>query len=209
MIKTEDDLFNYKDILNMSKKLKTKSHWDNILIDPYNALKIELTNASKLSTHEYHYEAASEMKQYTRSTGTGIWINTHAVTYASRLKSEDKKSTPAPGKGDVEGGSKWGNKADDFLTIHRHVQDAEKWMITEVHVRKIKEVETGGKATPNNIPVLIRMMKGGFAFCEDEMGIEESPIEKWHKKNKLKQADLQWLPYKNDYLENLDDEDPF
>lgn len=208
MIKTEDDLYNYKDILNMAKKLKTRKNWMNILIDPYNALKIELTNASKLSTHEYHYEAASEMKQYTRNTGTGIWINTHAVTYASRLKSEDKKSTPAPGKGDVEGGSKWGNKADDFLTIHRHVQDPERWMITEIHVRKVKEVETGGKVTPHNAPVLMRMMKGGFAFCEDGMGMEDSPIEKWHRKNKPKQQTIQ--PFTNDYLNSLtDDEDPF
>jgi hypothetical protein len=112
----------------------------------------------------------------------------------------------------VEGGQKWANKADDFLTVHRHVQDAEKWMITEVHVRKIKEVETGGKVTPHNAPVLVRMMRGGFAFCENEMGIEESPIEKWHKRNKPKQAavDYQPEPYKNEYLTQLtDDEDPF
>jgi predicted DNA-binding protein YlxM (UPF0122 family) len=49
LIKTEDDLYNYKDILNMVKKLQGRRVYKNVLIDPYNALKIELTNSSKLS----------------------------------------------------------------------------------------------------------------------------------------------------------------
>lgn len=213
-IKSEDDLYNYKDILLMTKKLQTKSKYDAVLVDPYNALKIELTNTSKLSTHEYHYEAISEIKQYTRNTGCGFWINTHAVTGASRLKNDDKKTTPAPGKADVEGGQKWANKADEFITIHRHTQDPEKWMVTELHVRKVKEIETGGRMTAYNAPVEIRMMKGGFAFCENQEGIEESPIEKWHKVNKPRQRrlieDYTPDPYRNEYLEQLtDDEDPF
>jgi hypothetical protein len=193
----------------MTKKIQAVRRVDSVLIDPYNALKIELTNTSKLSTHEYHYEAISEIKQYTRNTGTGFYINTHAVTAASRLKSDDKKSTPAPGKADVEGGQKWANKADDFITIHRHVQDPENWMVTELHIRKIKEVETGGKITPYNSPVRIRMMKGGFAFCEDEMGMEDSPIEKWHRNNKPKQSKIELPSFKNEYLETLNEEDPF
>jgi hypothetical protein len=201
-IKSEDELYNYKDIMLMTKKLQKRKKYNALLIDPYNALKIELTNTSKLSTHEYHYEAISEIKQYVRNTGTSVYINTHAVTGASRLRSEDRKTTPAPQKADVEGGQKWANKADDFLTIHRHVQDPENWMVTEIHVRKIKETETGGKTTAHNDPVRIRMMKGGCSFCEDiDNGFEESPIERWHRMNKPKQqtfADepdgLSWEP---------------
>lgn len=213
-IKSEDDLYNYKDILLMTKKLLTVSRYDSVLIDPYNALKIELTNASKLSTHEYHYEAISEIKQYTRNTGICFYINTHAVTSASRLKSDDKKSTPAPLKGDVEGGVKFANKADEFLTIHRDIQHPTEWMVTEIHVRKIKETETGGRATPKNEPVRIKMMKGGCSFCEvgelgPDMTLEESPIELWHRRNKQQtlKAEVE-QPYSNTYLDSLED-DPF
>jgi archaellum biogenesis ATPase FlaH len=220
-IKSEDDLYNYKDILTMTKKLVKRRQYHAVLIDPYNSLKIELTNASKLSTHEYHYEAISEIKQYTRNTGICFYINTHAVTSASRLKAEDKKSTPAPQKGDVEGGVKFANKADDFLTIHRDTQHPTEWMVTEIHVRKIKETETGGRPTGKDSPVRIKMMRGGCAFCEVselgvEMTIEQSPIEVWHQKSKVQQKinipeiDIEPEVYTNKFLDSLGENDkPF
>lgn len=199
-----EELYNYKDLLVIAEKLLKRKKYKAMLWDPYNALKIELTNSSKLSTHEYHYEAVSETKQFCLNHGLSIWINTHAVTSASRLRSEDNKRTPAPRKGDVEGGAKFANKADEFLTIHRHTDDPENWMVTELHVRKIKVTETGGRVTPRNMPVLLRMMKGGFAFCENpdiEGALEESPIERYHKNKRLKPIQLYETPLFNDEKE--------
>ena len=49
-------------------------------------------------------------------------------------------------------------KADDFLTIHRLTQDKEQWMWSQIHVRKIKETETGGCCTPFEEPIKIKMI---------------------------------------------------
>lgn len=213
-IKTEEDLFNYKDILNMTKKAMDKYKFDGGLIDPYNGLKIELTNASKLNTHEYHYEAISEIKMFGLQNDFSWFINNHAVT--ASLRQKDAGGFPkAPGKEDTEGGGKFSNKAAQFLTIHRITQHPKEWMVTELHVRKVKETETGGHVTPKDVPVKIAMKKGGCGFqevidiCGGEIISGIDPIEQWHMHNQPKQQKIfnpplesKWTPYKD---ENGDD----
>jgi hypothetical protein len=71
-----------------------------------------------------------------------------------------------PGKADTEGGGKFGNRADDFLTIHRHTQHAEDWKWTEIHVRKVKETETGGRQTFMDEPFKMRMIPDQTGFVD-------------------------------------------
>lgn len=165
VILSSDELFNYKDIINMTKKVMSVEKIYGLLIDPYNSLKIELSSNSKLNTHEYHYEAISELKLFGKQDKIAIYINCHAITTANR--NYDKKGMVyPPQKGDTEGGSKFSNKTDDFLTIHRNVQSPDEWMITEIYVRKIKEVETGGRVTPFNSPVKLRSVNKLSGFCD-------------------------------------------
>jgi hypothetical protein len=193
IIKAQEDLFNYKDIINMTKKARDK--YPDIkccMVDPYNSLKIDLSGFSKLSTHEYHYEALSEMKAYGQQTNFGWIINHHAVTAAARAKDGEKKYPLAPNKADTEGGQKVANKADDFLTIHRVTQHPTDWMVTEVHVRKIKDTETGGKPTPLEQPVKFEMYSQGCGFIErlEDAGQPIDPIHLWHNKRQPVQQDL-------------------
>lgn len=183
LIRAEENLYNYKDIINMVKKARMK--YPNInfgMIDPYNSLKIDLSGFSKLSTHEYHYEALSEIKAYGQSNSFGWILNNHAVTSALRAKDGERKYPVAPRKEDTEGGGKFANKADDFFTIHRITGHPTDWMITEVHVRKIKDTETGGRATSFDSPVKFEMYKGQCAFVErldsGERGVD--PVYEWH-----------------------------
>ena len=188
-IKAQEDLYNYKDILNMVKKARLKiPDLKYCMIDPYNSLKTDLSGFSKLSTHEYHYEALSELKSYGQQTMFGWYVNHHAYSGAARLKDGDRKYPLAPRKEDTEGGVKVANKTDDFLTIHRLTQHPSDWMITEVHVRKIKDTETGGMPTPLESPVRFEMYKGGTAFKERpyEGGDAIDPIDEWHYKNGTK-----------------------
>lgn len=180
VIKSDDELYNYKDILNMTKKIITSlGRVDGLLIDPYNSLKIELTDSSKLSTHEYHYEAISDMKLFGKQEKMSIYLNCHAVTNATRQKDSDGHPS-APHKADTEGGAKFANKADDFITIHRKTQSPDQWMNTELHIRKIKEVETGGRVTPLNEPVIIEMVKGLVGFQQANAGQYVNPVLNWH-----------------------------
>jgi hypothetical protein len=201
LIKAQEDLYNYKDIINMVKKAQKIKRHNYGMIDPYNSLKIDLSGFSKLNTHEYHYEALSEIKAYGQKNNFGWFVNHHAVTAAARTKDAEKKYVLAPGKQDTEGGQKVANKADDFLTIHRITQHPTDWMITELHVRKIKDTETGGRPTPQDFPVKFEMYKGGCAFIErlEEGGTAVDPIYSWHLKNELVQ---QPMPFEDKLIQN-------
>lgn len=206
LIKAQEDLYNYKDISNMVKKARKVKNYNYGMIDPYNSLKTDLSGYSKLSTHDYHYEALSELKAYGQQTNFGWYINHHAVTAALRLKDADRKYPVAPQKADTEGGGKVANKADDFLTIHRLTQHPTDWMVTEVHVRKIKDTETGGKVTSFDCPVKFEMYKSGCGFIErlEFGGTPIDPIEAWHRMNNVEIggsiintiSDI-WKPYKD------------
>jgi hypothetical protein len=180
IIKNET-LYNYKDVLNMAEKLNKKSKYNGILIDPYNSLKIDLSNNSKLSTHEYHYEAASEMQMFAKQKDMCVYLNCHVITGAMRLQKGETKLA-APQKADTEGGGKFSNKADDFMTFHRDVQDPDNYTKMQIHTRKIKEVETGGGYTPHGSPYILEMQKGMCSYA-DEYGFD--PIkEYWSKQGK-------------------------
>lgn len=207
LIKAQEDLYNYKDIINMIKKTRKMGNYKYAMIDPYNSLKIDLSGYSKLNTHEYHYEGISEIKAYGQKNNFGWYVNMHAVTAAARAKDGEKKYPIAPLKADTEGGQKFANKADDFLTVHRVVGHPTEWMITELHVRKIKETDTGGRPTPFDNPIKFEMYKGGTAFLErlETGGNPVDPIQLWHNKNEPKQQKIElpptivstWKPYKD------------
>lgn len=207
IIKAQEDLYNYKDIINLVKTAQSKGVYNYGMIDPYNSLKIDLSGFSKLNTHEYHYEALSELKAFGQQNNFGWFVNHHAVTSALRQKDADKKYQVAPRKEDTEQGGKVANKADDFLTIHRITQHPTDWMVTEIHVRKIKDTETGGRPTPLEEPIKFERYKGGYAYVERDSdgnrGID--PIHEWHiKRGVFKPSTMQvtehgtiWTPYKD------------
>ena len=217
LIKSQEDLYNYKDIINLCKVGLSEGKYKYGVIDPYNSLKVDLSGYSKLNTHEYHYEALSELKSFGQKNNFGWFITHHAVTAALRLKDADKRYPVAPRKEDTEHGGKVANKADDFITIHRITQHPTDWMITEWHIRKIKDTETGGRPTGIDSPIRFERYKGGYAYIEvDEMkqrGID--PIEEWHRKNgtmiqKAMPLDEQvglgkiYLPYKDNDGNDID-----
>jgi hypothetical protein len=161
----------------MCNKLLKKKKYAAVLIDPYNSLKIDMPVGYKLSSHDYHYEALSEIQLWTKQN-CSIFINIHPHSNAGRetievqLDDNSKvKLQAAPQKGDGEGGAKNSNKADDFLVIHRYTQHPTDWMFTEIHVRKIKEIETGGKPTFINKPVRLKMNLNQCGFI-DEDGVD-------------------------------------
>jgi hypothetical protein len=138
IIKTNDKMFNYQDILNMAVKAKRFKNYKGLLIDPYNSLKVEIKAGSKQQIYDYHYEAASVIQLFCKHNNISVYLNCHVGTAGARNK--DKAGfTKAPQKEDTEGGVMFSNKADEFITIHRVTQHAENWKYTEIHVRKVKE----------------------------------------------------------------------
>lgn len=162
-----ESVYSYRDLIVFAEKMiHMKGNYQGFFIDPYNSLKIQMTPGSSISTHEYHYEAASEFLTFANRNNMAVWLNTHAVTEAQRRKGVDGLPT-APYAEDTEGGGKFVNRADSFCTFHRKVQspEYETRRTMEFHVRKVRETETGGSPTPLEEPFLFRMnaTKTGFS----------------------------------------------
>lgn len=150
--------YSYYDIIMFAEKIMANQQIDGLFVDPYNALKIDLSSHAKINTHEYHYEAASEFLTFSNARNIAVWLNTHAVTEAQRRIGDDGLPV-APWGSDTEGGGKFMNRADSFGTFHRKVQsdDPTTRRIMEFHVRKVRETETGGMPTMANSPVYFQM----------------------------------------------------
>lgn len=161
-----ESVYSYRDLIVFAEKMiHMKGKYQGFFIDPYNSLKIQMSPGSSNSTHDYHYEAASEFLTFANRNDMAVWLNTHAVTEAQRRKGQDGLPI-APYAEDTEGGGKFVNRADCFLTFHRKVQSPEydTRRTMEFHVRKVRETETGGEPTPVDEPFLFHMnnTKTGF-----------------------------------------------
>ena len=157
-------VYSYSDIIVFMEKVMKQQQVDAIFVDPYNSLKLDMGN-SKIGVHDYHYEAASEFLTFSKANNVAVWLNMHAVTEAQRRKGEDGLPV-APYAEDTEGGGKFVNRADCFVTIHRKVQSPDHNIrkMSEIHVRKVREVETGGRPTPLEEPhrMVMNLSHTGF-----------------------------------------------
>jgi hypothetical protein len=182
------NLYSYTDLMVFGEKLIRQGNYDGYFIDPYNSLKIQMSSGTPLSTHDYHYQAASEFLSFTQAHNMGLWLSTHAVTEAQRRKGGDGLPQ-APYAEDTEGGGKFVNKSDNFLTFHRKIQHPEADMrrTVEVHVRKIREVESGGEPTSLDFPVQFEMNRLNTGFLNKFTGkplfksiLSEAPVYKFN-----------------------------
>lgn len=139
-------------------------HYDTLMIDPHNGF----TRPRGSNAHDYDYEMATRLRLFAKTRKTSIYLCVHAATEALRKTHKDGEyegHPMPPSMADAEGGGKWGNRADDFLVIHRYVADPHNWMFTHVHVKKVKETETGGKPTLLNAGVHFRYEYGTGFTC--------------------------------------------
>ena len=152
-----NQVYSYSDIILFMEKVMRQQPVDAVFVDPYNSLKLDMKN-SGIGVHDYHYEAASEFLTFSKAHDVAVWLNMHAVTEAQRRKGPDGLPV-APYAEDTEGGGKFVNRADCFLTLHRKVQSSDHMIrkMSELHVRKVREVETGGSPTPLEDPYCLVM----------------------------------------------------
>lgn len=161
---SNESTYCYSEIILFCKKIMAQQKVDGLFVDPYNSLRLDMRGSS-LSSHEYHYEAATEFLTLSNNHDIAVWLNMHAFTEAQRRKGPDGLPV-APYAEDTEGGGKFVNRADCFITIHRKVQALEHDIrkMTEVHIRKVRETETGGMPTSIDDPwkMSINLSHTGF-----------------------------------------------
>ena len=163
---SNSQVYGYSDIILFVEKIMRQQPVDAIFVDPYNSLRLDMGKKG-VSSHEYHYEAASEFLTFSKANDIAVWLNMHAVTEAQRRKGDDGLPV-APYAEDTEGGGKFVNRADCFITIHRKVQsmDADIRRMSEIHIRKVREVETGGRPTPLEDPYCLMMNIAHTGFTD-------------------------------------------
>lgn len=174
-------LYTYRNIIELAQSYKDAWDYHGLLIDPYNSLVKDPEIIKAIGGHEYDYQATTEMRIFCKKYNVSIWLNTHANTHALRIKhpiGHEYVGHPIPPMAsDVEGGGKFVNRADDFIVIHRYIQHASDWMISMLHIRKIKEIETGGKPTPLEDPIKLRSIIGNVGYEINGKPIIEKPLQ--------------------------------
>lgn len=162
------ELYTHREILKFAQQVKSAWDYQGLLIDPYNSMVKDPQLSKTLNSHEYDYVACSEMRVFCKKNIVSIWLNTHASTDALRKKHSEREEYSGhpipPMASDVEGGGKFVNRADDFWVIHRYVQHPTEWMNSMIHVRKVKDVDTGGRPTPIDEPIKLRSVRNNVGF---------------------------------------------
>lgn len=177
---SNDTLHTYRTLLEFARSFKKDFDYQGLLIDPYNSLSKDDEMMKKLGGHEYDYLATTEMRMFCKKEKVSIWLNTHANTNALRIKhpiGHEYVGHPIPPlASDVEGGGKFVNRADDFIVIHRYVQHPNEWMFSHIHVRKVKEVETGGRPTPIDAPIRLKSIVNNVGFTVGDTSILKTDL---------------------------------
>jgi hypothetical protein len=168
-----EELYTYKQLMKEAELIKEAWNYDALLIDPYNSLSKD-PKLQKLTgnSHDYDYQVASEFRLFAKKQEVTVFLNAHGVTNALRQvhpNGHEYEGLPKPlSMGDVEGGGKWGNRSDDIICIHRYTGHASDWMYSILSILKVKENETGGRPTPFDEPIKLRMKVNNVGF--DFMG---------------------------------------
>lgn len=151
--------FDHKEALSAGAKIHKEWPYDGFFIDPYNALKMNLSG-SGFSGYEYHLEASNEIQFFSKSV-VSVILSCHVTSEAARRGS-------MPRLDDVQGGMSFTAKAHDGIVIHREVGDKELKYITDIGVSKIKDKQTGGDWTDYGNPIKLKLsIQPKFGFIEE------------------------------------------
>ena len=174
------DFIEYEKLVTIDEFMKDVQKmgvYDVLMIDPHNSF----ARPAGMNSHEHDYQTAARLRLFARKFNTTVYMCIHAATEALRKthKSGEYEGLPIPpNAADAEGGGKWVNRADDFIVCHRYTQSASHWMFTEVHVKKVKETETGGKPTYIDEPVNFKLEYGTAFTCNGVNALDNaSPFQ--------------------------------
>jgi len=143
-------------------KIFKEGKFNACLIDPFTGLDREFTQSA-------NYKFLNECRNFCENTNISLYVNTHVVTEAARRTYSEKHEFAdypfPPSKSHSEGGQPFGNRPDDFLTIHRLVGHPYMGNKTLLYVRKVKDTETGSRVSPIDSPISLDFNYGlGFTI---------------------------------------------
>ena len=150
-IVSNKSMFTWEEILLRAELVFDEGwYFDCFIAEPYNAMDIP----SDLDNHRHNLKALNMLRTFKENYST-VWVADHANSFAGRDKDPDTGHIRRPWKASIDGGQLKNNKVDDFVVLHRIINEEALRMQTQFHVDKIKDVETGGRnTTKENFPQL-------------------------------------------------------
>jgi energy-coupling factor transporter ATP-binding protein EcfA2 len=176
----KDKMYSVYDVLEFGRVMVDKDPAiKGFMIDPYNSLMMDYKQHGQgLSGYEYHMKAISAIRIFSE-THCSVYVNAHSVTESRRAKVDDNGDIPRPFKSHIDGGAIWANRCDDFFVIHRQVKNPETWMLTELHVDKVKDTDEGGEVTRGEDEAVKLQFWNKSDFVDPET--RRSPLATWRK----------------------------
>jgi twinkle protein len=135
-----DDEMSLGNILAKARAAIFRHGVKGVVLDPWNEL--EHSRPSGLSETEFISQALSKVRRFARVNDVHVWIVAHPTKLQ---KDRDTGEYPVPTLYDISGSAHWYNKADNGITVYRHLNED----LTDIYVGKIRFREVGqrGKAT--------------------------------------------------------------
>ena len=123
-------------LLEQARQLVEQRGIRGLVLDPWN--EIEHARENGVSETEYISLTLSKIRRFARDNGVHVWVVAHP---AKLYKEKDTGDYPVPTPYDVCGSAHWRNKADNCITVYRHLQDESKPV--EIHIQKIRKKYVG------------------------------------------------------------------
>jgi twinkle protein len=142
----DDESWALESILEKAFYLVRKHGINGFILDPWN--EIEHKRPQGASETEYISECLGKIRRFARSHNIHFWI----VAHPTKLRKQDTGAYEVPTPYDISGSANWRNKADNCVTVYRHMQSREEAIAApkpvEIHVQKIRFKQVGhiGKA---------------------------------------------------------------
>ena len=174
--------YDYLDLLSLCEVMYDQGQFDCLIIDPINSLRKNKGMMKFSNAYEYLYEMMTDFRIFVKKYNVGMWLIMHSVTEAFRKRygaNHEYAGHPLPlAMSDVEGGNVYGNRTDDFYTIHRLTQHESRWIYTELHCKKIKDHDTGTKPTGFDSPLILESIVNNVGYkMGEQTTINKSVIE--------------------------------
>ena len=169
-----DTLDSVPSLLEKAQEQYDTEKFDAMFIDPYNSLAPDRDLVKGVGMFDYHLECGSRFRKFAEKNKVSLYVAMHPNSESARRKhsgGEYAGLTEPPNEYDVAMGSIFVARADDFYVFHRYIHHATEWMITHIHVSKVKEMETGGRPTPKDDPIRLRSLRNNLGFELDGANI--------------------------------------
>lgn len=147
---------------------------DMIILDPYNSYDVKTDSNIYMNTMH-----SLNLMRIFKENYCSVYLVDHIGTLAAR-KRDKNGFIEVPWKSDIDHGQLKISKTDDCCILHRVINDPLRRNDLQVHITKVKSIESGGFPTDKENPVIIEINKDYCGYSANG----QDPIKELNEKKK-------------------------